>query len=291
MPREPRGRFAAWLAALAMVLGCQSREAPMQQSANTGDEHPRQQQEPAARADQSLGRTEADRYATLREQMVARQIEARGIRNPLVLAAMRRVPRHEFVPPDWRDSAYGDWALPIGEGQTISQPYIVAFMTEAIDPSPQDRVLDVGTGSGYQAAVLAEIVREVYTIEINPVLAARARQTLTRLGYKNIYFRVGDGWLGWPEMAPFDGIVVAAAASEVPPALIEQLAPNGRLVMPVGDGFLQHLVLVIKHADGSVERKIALPDVRFVPLIKGPKSKQATSDGETSAGQQSDENQ
>ncbi len=263
------GHRRSWLytviVALAASPGCQQGESPMQPPADRGDSPSPQE----ARDEQA---TSTDRYAQLREQMVNQQIAARGIRNPLVLGALRRVPRHEFVPPEWRDSAYGDWALPIGEGQTISQPYIVAFMTEAIDPSPEDRVLDVGTGSGYQAAVLAEIVREVYTIEINPVLAARARQTLTRLGYKNIYFKVGDGWKGWPEMAPFDGIIVAAAASEIPPALIEQLAPGGRLVMPVGDGLLQHLVMVTKNADGSTERKIVLPDVRFVPLIKGPQA-------------------
>lgn len=213
-------------------------------------------------------RDEEERWARLRHEMVENQIKARGITNELVLRAMEKVPRHLFVPESWRDSAYGDWALPIGEGQTISQPYIVAFMTQAIDPSPDDRVLDVGTGSGYQAAVLAEIVREVYTIEINPVLAARARELLTRLGYKNIFFRVGDGWLGWPEAAPFDGIIVAAYAPEVPAALVEQLAPGGKLVMPVGGDYFQHLVRVTKDRDGTVHREIVLPDVRFVPLVK-----------------------
>jgi len=226
--------------------------------------------EPEAAAKQ--GQEPQDRYRQLRERMVEQQIAARGIHNPLVLGALRRVPRHEFVPTDWRDSAYGDWALPIGEGQTISQPYIVAFMTNAIDPGPDDRVLDIGTGSGYQAAVLAEIVREVYTIEINPVLAARARELLTRLGYKNIYFKVGDGRKGWPEMAPFDGIIVAAASEEVPAPLIEQLAPGGRLVMPVGGELLQHLVLIKKDDQGRTERQIVLPDVRFVPLLKGPET-------------------
>ncbi len=240
----------------------------------------REAAEKSARPAPAADETEEERWARLRKEMVETQIQARGITNERVLQAMLKVPRHLFVPEAWRDSAYGDWALPIGEGQTISQPYIVAFMTHAIDPSPKQRVLDVGTGSGYQAAVLAEIVQEVYTIEINPVLAARARDLLTRLGYRNIFFRVGDGWLGWPEAAPFDGIVVAAAAPEVPPALIEQLAPGGQLVMPVGGDFFQHLVRVVKERDGSVHREIVLPDVRFVPLIKTIESEKQKGDAE-----------
>jgi protein-L-isoaspartate(D-aspartate) O-methyltransferase len=210
---------------------------------------------------------EEERYRLLRDRMVTEQIAARGVDHPLVLAAMRKVPRHLFVPEGWRESAYADCALPIGEGQTISQPYIVAFMTEALDPQPHHRVLDIGTGSGYQAAVLAEIVREVYTIEINPVLAEHARKLLEALGYRNIFCRVGDGNAGWPEAAPFDGVAVAAAAARVPPALIEQLAPGGRLIMPIGSQGLQHLVLVTKERDGTVRQTLALPDVRFVPLL------------------------
>ena len=198
-----------------------------------------------------------------RQAMVERQIRARGVRDPRVLEALRRVPRHEFVPSHLVDRAYDDTALPIEHQQTISQPYVVAAMTEAADLQPGERVLEVGTGSGYQAAVLAELVAAVYSIEIVPELAERAGQTLEALGYENLQLRTGDGYRGWPEAAPFDAIIVTAAPSEVPPPLLEQLAPDGRLVIPVGD---QHQTLrVFTRTDAGIDGK-DLFDVRFVPM-------------------------
>jgi protein-L-isoaspartate(D-aspartate) O-methyltransferase len=179
---------------------------------------------------------------------------------------MRTVPRHRFVPEEYRDTAYLDRPLPIGNGQTISQPYIVAFMTEALRLEPGDRVLEVGTGSGYQAAVLAEIAGHVYSIEIIRSLAESARDRLDQLGYRNITVRHGDGYHGWPEEAPFDAIIVTAAAGHVPPPLMEQLKPEGRLVIPVGPVFaVQTLVLVERTAGGEVRTEQLLP-VRFVPM-------------------------
>jgi protein-L-isoaspartate(D-aspartate) O-methyltransferase len=183
-----------------------------------------------------------------------------------VLQAMRRVPRDRFVPAALADQAFSDRPLPIGEGQTISQPFIVALMTDLIEPQPHFRVLEVGTGSGYQAAVLAECVAEVYTIEIVESLARRARQVLDDLGYRTVHTRIGDGYAGWPEAAPFHGIVVTAAPDHVPPALVEQLAPGGRLVVPVGPQFGgQDLLLVHKGTDGTTVTRRTL-SVRFVPL-------------------------
>lgn len=195
--------------------------------------------------------------------MVEEQIRARGIRDEAVLEAMRRVPRHRFVPEDLAESAYRDHPLPIGHGQTISQPYVVAFMSEAAEVRPGDRVLEVGTGSGYQAAVLAEMGAEVFTIEILPPLAERARRALEQCGYRNVHVRVGDGFRGWPEKAPFDAIVVTAAPKEIPPPLLEQLAVGGRLVIPVGER-KQHIVRVRRTPEG-LERERLLP-VRFVPM-------------------------
>jgi protein-L-isoaspartate(D-aspartate) O-methyltransferase len=204
--------------------------------------------------------------AAARTRMVVEQIEARGVKDPRVLAAMRRVPRHEFVPATERDAAYEDRPLPIGHEQTISQPYIVALMTDLAAPDAKARVLEIGTGSGYQAAVLAEVAREVYTIEIIDALAREAGRTLARLGYGAVHVRHGDGRLGWPEAAPFDAILVTAAGREVPPALIRQLAEGGRLVMPVGDDD-QHLEVHTRTARGIDVRRV-LP-VRFVPLTSG----------------------
>jgi protein-L-isoaspartate(D-aspartate) O-methyltransferase len=182
---------------------------------------------------------------------------------------MRRVPRHQFVPADQRSRAYDDTPLPIGQEQTISQPAVVAFMTQSIRPRPGLRVLEVGTGSGYQAAVLAETGARVWTVEIFRALAEQARARLARLGYGEVAVRHGDGYAGWPEAAPFDAIVVTAGADSIPPPLVEQLAPGGRLVMPVGDPFLdQELVLLEKDASGRVASKRLLP-VRFVPLLRG----------------------
>jgi len=202
-------------------------------------------------------------FAQLREAMVREQIASRGLDNPAVLAAMRKVPRHKFVPKYLQHAAYTDQPLPIGEGQTISQPYIVAFMTQALEPTPEMRVLEIGTGSGYQAAVLAEIVKEVYSVEIICSLAKSAEQRLKNLGYKNIWVKCADGYRGWEEHAPYDGIIVTAAPDHIPQPLIDQLAVGGRLVIPVGD-FYQELVLVTKTKTG-LEKKNLLP-VRFVPL-------------------------
>ena len=203
------------------------------------------------------------REVAAREEMVREQIEARGVRTTTVLQAMRKVPRHEFVPESARRFAYDDRPLPIGHGQTISQPYIVALMTELARLTPGSRVLEVGTGSGYQAAVLAELAAEVYTIEIVPELARRAEDDLARLGYKNIHVRIGDGYLGWPELAPFDAIVVTAAPEKIPPPLLAQLKVGGRLVIPVGDHF-QELKVVTHTAEGYREEINA--SVRFVPM-------------------------
>jgi protein-L-isoaspartate(D-aspartate) O-methyltransferase len=205
-----------------------------------------------------------DAYAEPRARMVREQLVARGIRDERVLAAMGSVPRHELVPESDRNAAYQDRPLPIGEGQTISQPYVVAAMSEAAALRGGERVLEVGTGSGYQAAVLSALAREVYTIEIEPALAARAKRDLERLGCTNVHPRTGDGYRGWPEAAPFDAILVTAAPEHVPPALLEQLAVGGRLVIPVGGRFEQELWIYTKTEHG-VERRRMMP-VRFVPL-------------------------
>ena len=208
-------------------------------------------------ADQALQRR-------LRRQMVAEQIRARGVISPRVLAAMEQVPRHLFVPVAERGQAYEDHPLPIGGGQTISQPYIVGLMTALLDLAPGSRVLEIGTGSGYQAAVLSRLAGQVYSVEIVPALGMQARETLSRLGYDNVQVRIGDGYRGWPEAAPFDAILITAAPQAVPPPLIAQLKPGGRLVAPVG-GFEQELVLVTKQPGGAVKEERILP-VRFVPM-------------------------
>jgi len=208
-----------------------------------------------------------DQYAGLRYKMVESQIKARDIQNAKVLEAMKKVPRHQFVPERYESAAYQDRPLPIGEGQTISQPYIVGFMTAAINPDAEDKVLEIGTGSGYQAAVLAEIVDQVYTLEIIPELGERSANLLKSLGYKNVHAKVADGYHGWQEHAPFDAIVVTAAAEEIPKPLIEQLADPGRMVIPVGPQFdVQYLVLVTKKK-GKVKMQ-NLFAVRFVPFTR-----------------------
>ncbi len=184
-------------------------------------------------------------YDRARQRMVE-LIESRGIKNPLVLHAMAKIPRHLFVPPHLRDEAYADYPLAIGEGQTISQPYIVALMTEGLELSPGSKVLEIGTGSGYQAAILAEISKEVYSIERLSSLAERAEELLRQLGYDNVYIKVGDGTMGWPEHAPYDAIIVTAAAPSVPPPLLEQLKVGGRMVIPVGGAFSQDLLKIVK---------------------------------------------
>jgi protein-L-isoaspartate(D-aspartate) O-methyltransferase len=210
----------------------------------------------------------SDRWLESRERL-AEQVAAAGIRDSLTLAAIRAVPRHEFVPADQQAYAYLDMPLPIGHDQTISQPSVVALMTELVAPARGKRMLEVGTGSGYQAAVLASTGCRVWTIEIFAALAREARDRLRRLGYSGVTVRHGDGYAGWPEEAPFDGILVTAAADSVPPALIEQLAPDGRLVMPVGDPeSYQELVLIEKDARGRLASRKLVP-VRFVPLLRG----------------------
>lgn len=214
-----------------------------------------------------------DGWAAARARMVREQLAAPGrdIQNPAVLRAMGRVPRHRFVPANVMAGAYGDYPLPIGYGQTISQPYIVAFMTEQLAPKPTDRVLEIGTGSGYQAAILAELVAEVYSIEIVEPLAQRAKATLDELGYKNIQVRTGDGYLGWPEAAPFDAIIVTCAPERVPQPLIDQLKDGGRMIIPVGPLYSQELVLLRKQG-AKIERLAVLP-VRFVPMSGAVKAK------------------
>jgi protein-L-isoaspartate(D-aspartate) O-methyltransferase len=206
-----------------------------------------------------------EELAARRERMVATQISARGIRDARVLEAMRRVERHRFVPHRDRDLAYGDHPIGIGCGQTISQPYIVGFMTEALALAPDARVLEIGTGSAYQTAVLAEVAREVFSIEVVREHADRATELLRELGYSNAHVRLGDGYLGWPEAAPFDGIIVTAAAEHVPPPLVEQLTIGGRLVVPIGRAE-QDLLVLTRTADGlHEEERLA---VRFVPLVR-----------------------
>lgn len=208
----------------------------------------------------------ASDYTAARAEMVTRQIADRGVRHERVLSAMRKVPRHEFVPASEQRNAYRDSPLPIGEGQTISQPYIVALMTELAEPDDADRVLEIGTGSGYQAAVLAEIVQHVYTIEIEPALARRARQALDQLGYRNVTVRAGDGYAGWPEHAPFDIIMITAAPDHIPQPLLDQLKAGGRMVVPVGPiSATQQLRVLEKDTTGKVTAKVIAP-VRFVPL-------------------------
>ena len=208
-----------------------------------------------------------DGWSAERQRMVAEQLRGRDITSARVLEAMGRVPRHLFVPEDARRSAYGDFPLPIGFEQTISQPYIVAFMTQALDVSKEHRVLEIGTGSGYQAAVLGELAGEVYTIEIVPGLAERARETLQQHGYANIHVRAGNGYAGWPEAAPFDRIMVTAAPEEVPQALVEQLKVGGLMAIPVGVG--EQTLRIMRRTPTGMTTLETLP-VRFVPMTGKP---------------------
>lgn len=220
--------------------------------------HPHQ--EPAATS------PTADPVVRERERMVAVQLESRDITDPEVLGAMRTVPRHEFVPEDQLTYAYADHALPIGEGQTISQPYIVALMTQVVEVEPGDRVLEIGTGSGYQAAILAQLTSEVYTIEIIETLARRAANRLRDLGYSQVRTKIGDGYYGWEEYAPYDAIIVTCAPDHIPHPLVAQLKVGGRMVIPVGPpGAYQSLWLLEKQADGGVQRRF-LTGVGFVPM-------------------------
>lgn len=209
-----------------------------------------------------------DRFEQMRHKMVEYQIKARGIQDARVLEVLRKIPRHLFVPENLKDQAYNDEPLPIGSGQTISQPYIVAYMTEQLQLEGTERVLEIGTGSGYQAAVLAELVQRVYSIEIIPELSYQAQKVLDILGYTNIEFKIGNGYFGWPDAAPFDAIIVTAAPEKIPQTLIDQLKIGGRMIIPVGD-FFQNLYLVEKKEDG-IKKENKLP-VRFVPLKNEPK--------------------
>ena len=205
-------------------------------------------------------------YASSAKTMIERQLRPRGIDDPRVLRAMAKVQRENFVAKELRESAYEDRPLPIGHGQTISQPFIVAFMTQELKPRPADRILEIGTGSGYQAAVLGELVAEVYTIEIVRPLAESAEVRLRELGYKNVHVKAGDGYKGWPEHAPFDAIIVTAAPDHVPQPLIDQLKEGGRMIIPVGKTFAQELYLLEKHG-GAVKQTAVIP-VKFVPLTR-----------------------
>jgi len=219
----------------------------------------------AALATQSLAKGSEKDYERQRNQMVSMQLRGRDIDDPRVLKAMSKVPRHLFVPSRMRDLAYQDSALPIDHGQTISQPYIVALMSQLLSVKPGDKVLEIGTGSGYQAAVLAEMGVQVYTIEIIPELGLQAEKLLKELGYDSVNVKIGDGYLGWPEKAPFDGIIVTCAPTAVPAPLKEQLAEGGRLVIPVGERGYQQLLLLKKKEGRILEQKSI--DVRFVPMV------------------------
>ena len=212
-------------------------------------------------------------YLAKRFSMVETQIHRRGVKDTLVLNAMKNVPRHKFVPASMKNQAYIDSPLPIGENQTISQPYIVGFMTESLQLKGPEKVLEIGTGSGYQAAVLSEIADSVFSIEIVATLGQRAKELLNDLGYKNIQVRIGDGYQGWPEHAPFDAIIVTAAPVKIPQPLVDQLKPGGRMIIPVGD-YYQELILITKSSNGKITKKSILP-VRFVPMtgeaLKGKK--------------------
>lgn len=244
------------VALVTVLLGCNGERAPQANELPTARASARESA-PAWK----LG--DVDDYSVGRARMVDEQIAARGVRDPKVLEAMRTVPRHEFVPESERAWAYHDQPLPIGHEQTISQPYIVARMTELLAPAPAHKVLEIGTGSGYQAAVLSGLVREVYSIEIVEPLATSAREVLKRLGYRNVQVRAGDGYRGWPEQAPFDGIIVTAAPPRIPEPLKQQLRVGGKLVIPVGDDY-QELRVLTRTAQGFDERSV-LP-VRFVPM-------------------------
>ncbi|MFW5908761.1 MAG: protein-L-isoaspartate(D-aspartate) O-methyltransferase [Desulfosalsimonas sp.] len=221
---------------------------------------------PAFGSDTKASRKEnEDSFGQQRMKMIRQQLRARGIENPEILAAFKKVPRHKFVPEKLKKYAYQDHPLPIGQDQTISQPYIVAMMTRSIKPKKTDRILEVGTGSGYQAAILAELSEQVYTIEIIESLAESARRTLSETGYENVHVKTGDGFKGWAEHAPFDAIVVTCAPEKVPEPLKEQLSEGGRMVIPVGRKYDQNLVVLEKKEGELIEKQI-LP-VRFVPMV------------------------
>jgi len=249
-------KFQAFIFGFAfLALICQG--CPQEKNQSTSSSETKGSAEMAKKSPEDL-------FAKRREEMVKTQIEARGVKDPLTLQAMRKVPRHLLVPEKFWGEAYNDYPLPIGSGQTISQPYIVAFMTEQLALKGGEKVLEIGTGSGYQAAVLAEIAGEVYTIEIICALANSAQEKLNEMGYKNISVKCADGYQGWPEKAPFDAIIVTAAPGKIPEPLLDQLKPGGRMIIPVGE-YAQELILVKKKPDGAIEKQAVLP-VRFVPM-------------------------
>jgi protein-L-isoaspartate(D-aspartate) O-methyltransferase len=252
------------LAVVALGVVALGARAALQCGAASPGAAPAEPERPADWKRPRFTERERERYA-----MVRRSIEPHRVAGSAVLDALRHVPRHEFVRPRDSRRAYHDTALPIGHGQTISQPYVVAYMTEQLKLKPGDKVLEIGTGSGYQAAVLSEITPEVFTVEIVAPLGREARERLTRLGYGTIRCKIADGYHGWAEHAPFDAIIVTCASGNVPPPLIRQLKPGGRMCIPVGPpGSVQHLVLVTKDADGKPRSRILIP-VRFVPLTRG----------------------
>jgi protein-L-isoaspartate(D-aspartate) O-methyltransferase len=255
-----RVRFLA-LATLAIVGCSKGKQEPKAQP------KPEQRSEPAEPAEVKP----PDVYAEARFEMVQRTIVDRGVKDDRVIAAMKIAPRHEFVPPDIRGRAYDDSPLPIGFDLTISQPYIVAFMTEAVKVKAGDKVLEIGTGSGYQAAVLATMGAQVYTIELHEELARRTKRVLQKLGFKNVSMKQGDGYFGWADAGPFDAIMITCATPEIPPPLLAQLKPGGRIIAPIGDDYAQELIVFTKTAD-DLERQ-SLMEVRF-GLMKGEISKQ-----------------
>ena len=251
------------------TLASENKEADVNQAPADANQQP--EQEPNAPKDKKPPRPEHKHPAfnervKERARMVARQIQARDVNDPNVLKAMRTVPRHAFVRSREQRYAYGDYPLPIGQDQTISQPYIVAFMTQALKLRRDSKVLEIGTGSGYQAAVCAEIAREVYTIEIVEALAKSAKEKLKKLGYPNVFVKAGDGFFGWPDKGPFDAIIGTAAARRIPEPLLEQLKPGGRMIIPTGSTYgFQYLVLITKDKDGKIHKSKVMP-VRFVPM-------------------------
>jgi protein-L-isoaspartate(D-aspartate) O-methyltransferase len=258
-----------WLAVFFLLaVGC---SAPLTQAPGATVPAGEEQAEPEAGPDATAESPEETAYKTQRLEMVGRTIRGRGVKDPLVLQAMETVPRHRFVLPEYLGQAYDDHPLPIGFGQTISQPYIVALMTELMQLQPDSKVLEVGTGSGYQAAVLAELMEDVYSIEIIPELAQRATETLNSLGYDNVRTRRDDGYYGWPEEAPFDAIIVTAAPDHVPQPLVQQLADGGRLIVPIGpQGGFQSLWQITRQ--GEALDAVNIAPVRFVPLVGGGQS-------------------
>jgi protein-L-isoaspartate(D-aspartate) O-methyltransferase len=208
-----------------------------------------------------------DEYENRRKLMVSEQIKARGVRHEATLKAMETVPRHLFIPASGRSFAYHDNPAPIGHGQTISQPYIVAYMTQIVDPKPEHKVLEIGAGSGYQAAILSRIVKEVYTIEIIPELAAGAKSVLEELNYDNVHIKTADGYYGWDEAGPFDAIVVTAAAEHIPPPLIAQLVEGGKMIIPVGSPFMTQSLMLVEKEKGKIKTR-SLMAVRFVPFTR-----------------------